>query len=483
MFNFCIADITKVLKVFGSLCFAMFFSFLAASQTKQAQNKQGDNDYLIVDSIRIAGNERTKRYIILREMTFAQGDTLKASKISPTIEQNENNVMKTQLFVTVQMDTMQLYEDQVAWLVKVKERWYTFPAPIFNLADRNFNEWWVEYDHQLSRTEYGIRFFQENLTGRNDQLKTLLQFGYTKKFKLSYTLPFFDAAQKSGLKVGAAYNQNREIAVKTDSNKLEFFDGDGIMKKGVDFQLQYRRREAIHNTHFAEVKFFSNWVDRSVLSENNRYYKQGENIQRYFQLRYKYQSDFLNNSSYPLKGYFAELDLSKLGLGIFNDVDIWQAKANYDRFTELTKDFYLANSVKGKYSYPRQQPFSIEEGLGYGSRFVRGYEYYVINGQDYLLNRNTLKFQFLEHTFENLDFIPIEQFRTIPITLLFKVYGDHGYVWDYTSRENNLFGNQHIYGYGAGFDFVTFYDSVFRFEYSFNERGESDLFLHFSKAF
>jgi len=48
---------------------------------------------------------------------------------------------------------------------------------------------------------------------------------------------------------------------------------------------------------------------------------------------------------------------------------------------------------------------------------------------------------------------------------------------------NNLFNNKLMYTWGAGFDVVSIYDLVFRFEYSFNQLGENGLYLHASSGF
>jgi hypothetical protein len=40
-----------------------------------------------------------------------------------------------------------------------------------------------------------------------------------------------------------------------------------------------------------------------------------------------------------------------------------------------------------------------------------------------------------------------------------------------------------MYTAGFGLDIVTFYDFVFRFDYSFNQLGENGLFLHFKNEF
>ena len=43
--------------------------------------------------------------------------------------------------------------------------------------------------------------------------------------------------------------------------------------------------------------------------------------------------------------------------------------------------------------------------------------------------------------------------------------------------------NEFLYGYGLGIDFVTYYDIVFRVEFSANKFGETGLFLHFNAPF
>jgi hypothetical protein len=45
-------------------------------------------------------------------------------------------------------------------------------------------------------------------------------------------------------------------------------------------------------------------------------------------------------------------------------------------------------------------------------------------------------------------------------------------------KMNNM-SNSFLYGTGVGLDFVTYYDKVFRFEYSVNAKGEGGIFIHF----
>lgn len=121
--------------------------------------------------------------------------------------------------------------------------------------------------------------------------------------------------------------------------------------------------------------------------------------------------------------------------------------------------------------------------MGYEENFVRGYEYYVINGESFALNRNSFKYRFIDWEWNNLDFIPLKQFRNFPLDIYVKIFADQGYVWDRNPGEFNFLHKQYLSGGGAGIDIVTLYDLVFRIEYSVNLRKETDLFLHFEKAF
>ena len=74
----------------------------------------------------------------------------------------------------------------------------------------------------------------------------------------------------------------------------------------------------------------------------------------------------------------------------------------------------------------------------------------------------------------------MNKFSTIPYAFYLNVYADGGYAKDDAFKRNNSLNNSFQFGYGAGIDFVTYYDLVFRFEYSFNKLGESGFFLHFT---
>ncbi len=112
--------------------------------------------------------------------------------------------------------------------------------------------------------------------------------------------------------------------------------------------------------------------------------------------------------------------------------------------------------------------------------YLRGYEYYVIDGQRFILLKTNLKFRLLAERVVHASFIPLNKFNVIPFAFYMNLYGDAGYVRDRQFSELNPLVNNWQYSGGAGIDFVTYYDLVFRLEFSVNKLGESGFFLHFT---
>ncbi|MDH5368373.1 MAG: outer membrane protein assembly factor, partial [Cyclobacteriaceae bacterium] len=134
-------------------------------------------------------------------------------------------------------------------------------------------------------------------------------------------------------------------------------------------------------------------------------------------------------------------------------------------------------------STPSNQPYSDFHGLGYGSKLVRGYETYIIEGVNYFLNKTTFKKTLIDGKFNLFGFVP-NQFKKVPYAVYFKTFFDFGYAENYPNYvQNNLLSDQWIYSGGIGIDIVTYYDSVIRLEYSLNAQNQYWFNLDLKKEF
>ena len=457
------------------LLFQTFLSISDTTDREQLPRASLIKDSLYVEEIVISGNRRTKPHIILRELDFRAGEKIDNTSLPERILKAKNRIFNTRLFNRADI-SVDVRADTVSFLIDVNERWYMYPSPIFEVGDRNFNEWWRDRDKDWHRLDYGLRFTQRNFRGRNEQLKAVFQLGFNEKIELFYSIPYIDRAMKTGMGLALSFSRNKQIAFRTNAHKLDFFAGDEYIRKRFYAALSFTRRAGFYTFHTFEAAFHRHEIADTVAELNPEYFLEGQTLQRYFRLNYRLVHDRRDIAFYPLKGSLFSLEAEKLGPGIFGDIDQWNFTSGYSKFVDLHDKFYLATSFKGKISFPVRQAYYNTRGLGYGKDFIRGFELYVIDGQHYVLMKNTFRREIFK---TERKLLGLRQFRRLPIAVYAKAYFDAGYVADRSYNPlNRRLANTVLWGSGVGLDIVTFYDLVFRLEYSVNSVWEKGFFIN-----
>ena len=463
--------------------FLRVFSFSADSVETSEPRKTEENQTVYIDNIFIIGNKKTKEGIILRELSVQKGETYDQKELAQILELDKSKLFNTRLFNTVEVSILNLDDTTVDIVINVTERWYIFPAPIFDLVDRNFNDWWQNQGRDFSRTNYGVRIFHNNFRGRNERLRLLLQLGFTRKIGITYRVPYIDRKKRHGLSFSYDYSENDNIAIRTVENKPVFFDADETIRVFREYSLGYTFRRSFYNFHSLNFRVFNNTVSDTVTTLNTNYYQTDDQQQQYAELTYSFTYDKRDFAPYPLKGARMDIFARKEGLGIYDDLDRFDILINYSKFLDLKKNFYFSNYSAIYASFPTEQPYANIGGLGFRRNFIRGYELYLIEGKSFYLNRSTFKKRIFSKV-ANLKAVPIEQFRKMPIDIYFKAYFDMGYAENFVSySENSRLADRYLFGTGAGFDIVSYYDTVIRLEFTVNRENESGFFLHFNKEF
>lgn len=443
-------------------------------------------EYVQVGRIVVIGNKRTKKGIILREMQVSSGDVFEVTELQAALQEDQKRILNTRLFHTVKVTLLPSSLGVAEVLVDVNERWYFFPIPIFELVDRNFNDWWTNRNRDLSRTNYGLKLYQKNTTGVNDALRLTFQFGFTKQFGIRYDLPYVDKAKRHGISLLADYSENKNVAWRTVDHIPEFYDSEQKLRIRRRAGVGYQFRNSFYVTHNAFLIYNHSTIDDSLAILNPNYFKDGELSQRFFTLSYSFRIDRRDYTGYALEGHWLEATIIKAGLGIYDDVDKTEINLEMARYAALGRNYYLANYTSFLLSTPNEQPYANYSALGYRSSMIRGYELYLVEGQHYFVNRTTLKKQLFSTKFY-LKPMPLEQFRHVPLAVYLKTYFDMGYVQNLDRYEesgrNTRLANRYLFGTGLGLDIVTAYDLVLRLEYSLNRESETGFFLHFRKEF
>ncbi len=442
------------------------------------------DDTIQVDKVFLIGFKKTKENIIRRELVLEDGHVMTKRELDLAIDADKRRLLNTKLFLTVDASIVELSESRVDVIYRLAERWYFFPVPIFNLADRNFTEWWVNQNADFSRVEWGLKLRHFNFRGRREILNLTAQFGYTKLFRIAYSFPYINKNQKLGMSFYGDYATNKNIAYKTINHRQQFLDSEDILRDRWRAGISFGYRPNFYATHTFGLHYSGVTVKDTVIQETTRYFLNGANNQQYFALRYDFRWDFRDFVSYPLLGAYFRLKVDQVGLGIFDDINIFSINARYSRYFDLGKKFYFATSVTGHISSPEKQPYYNYQSIGTGVDFMRGFERNIIEGQHYAFNKNTLKRQLFSVETDVSDVIKWKEFNKIPFAAYITLNFDHGYVHNYPENEaNKLLSNRYIYGGGVGIDIITFYDFVMRWEYSANIEGEHALYFNLFAPF
>lgn len=443
-----------------------------------------------IKNLVVTGTKKTKIYIVYREIQFKKGDSLIVAGLQKEMEQARSQVYNTTLFNEVKFELVALDSNNVDIHVRVVERWYLYPVPQFQWIDRNFNEWYKTYKASLDRVNYGIKFVHYNLSGRRDQLRIYLINGYSRNISFSYTAPYSNRNLSEGFTVGGGYLQKRELAYKTtNKDSLLFYPVDSVTKARADFVYKnwyvnagYTIRKGFFKKHvfsagYSYIKVADEVIDKKY---NPNYFKDSVTSKGIVDLVYTLQYSKVNNGSYPLTGRTAFVTVQKRGLGFTGGINMLQLEAGLNKYVDLGKNWYSSIQLNGKIKLPFDQAYINQRGLGYGENYLRGLEYYVIDGVATALIKSTIKKKLVSF---NVPFPFFPKLLTkIPFTLFAKSYADLGYVYTKQQYSTKL-NNRLLYSGGFGIDILTLYDINLRFEYSFNQLKENGLFLHNQSGF
>lgn len=479
-------------NLFSSLFLAIGMIYCSPAQAQDADTLffEGLNleipEKVTINNIFIIGNQKTRKNIILRELNFSSGITYDWEELVSILSADQKKIFNLQLFNTVELTPLITGEEQIEILITVDERRYFIPSVIFELADRNFSEWWTNQNRSLKRVNYGARFYHNNVGGRNEKLRLSTQFGFTQAFDLRYSFPFIDKNQKHGLTTQVSYLTNKTISVRSAENKQVFFtnENEDVLRRLFSVFGRYSYRGSFYNFHYVTLGYNNIRINEDVLTQNENYFLHGDTNLSYFVMSYDFRHDRRNYNSYPTNGALLDLGLTKYGLFGSDDFKDWEFKGTANRYFLINDKFHAASGLYVSAFLGKRQPFTSVRGVGYNPNFIRGYELNVIEGQQSLVHKNSLRYNLLDLEYDISRISPISGFTNFPIKLYFSANFDHGYVNDRNKiLENQRLTNQYLFGYGPGLDLVIFYDLVFRFEYSINNQNEKNFFINIKAPF
>ena len=412
---------------------------------------------VLINKINIKGNKKTNRNIITRELSFEEGQEFKKENILLIIKEDERKIVNTNLFNEVNINILpssitSKSLEIVDINIEVIESFYWIPSVLFELSDRNFNDWWENFNHDLSRINYGLGLTQYNFTGNADQLELSFRLGFIKEFYGSYFLPYISQKQKGGIKFNMNYIDYDHLEYNTENYIPQFYKSKNSLKKHYVTSLEYSHRESFYNYHYFKLEYNNINMNDSIFKLNDNYFINNSDTKLdYLTLSYEFDRDFRDFKNYPLNGFRFNIKIEKNGLGISNNLNKLKIRLYYSKYIKLKNKYFYSFNISSVIS-SNNQPYILYEN----TYNLRGYEKYLIHGKSNVIFKNTFKKNILSKNISRNNQDYFKRIKNIPFKIYAKIFFDSGSIWKYTNTNINLdLNNNYLYSVGFGIDIVT----------------------------
>lgn len=493
---------------------SVYFTLLLCSTNPLfAQNKDGkiqmpltyNHDYIYISNIEINGNDKTKNRIILRELDFTIGDSLATmptqksfismdtkrisindttSELSHIIRYSRENLINTNLFLTVDLILEQTHGKYYKLKINLKERWYVWALPVITVDAPNINEWLT--DRNKDQLNKGIFFGHKNLWGLSHQIWTVAYGGSSMRLGMGYTIPWIGKGQRIGLSTAVDYQSNAVVEYGAIGNERQMlYDKNSSSTLALKSKLTMRPNLYTYTNIKLDVLYSQ--ISDSLYSLSPNFLPDTAQSILTAELYLDYIYDSRNNKSYPLKGQYLKGFVKKTGLGfITHDVDYFFYGIDFHFYQTISKKLYVAEMVKAVSSTTDNLSYNYMLNMTSGDNFLRGYDHYALRGEKMYYFRGNVKYELIEPAVRRPKFAsPDSKFLNIQYALYFNIFSDAGFVRNYEASKNkalqnvNPLNNKMLYSWGAGLDLVSYYNMVIRFEYVVTSENSHGFFIGF----
>jgi outer membrane protein assembly factor BamA len=423
---------------------AFLISLVSTSYAQTDSLARQDLPPALIDTVIIAGNEKTKDYVILNEMTLRPGSVATPE----AIEFDRNRIYSLGLFTRVDI-FYDMLEGQRFLYVEVRERWYLIPLPLFGFRDGD-----------PKKLFFGGGLLHNNVGGRNQKLFAALVFGYNPSASLFFSDPLIDRENGLFFSVNLSYSR-----VRNQSEAASALTGD-FDELHYDIGASLGKRLSLYQTAGITLGFQRIQVDdyfpgRTVSPS-------GHDGFLYASASYSYDSRDLRE--YASQGGLISLFITKSGFGE-TELSFTRFGADLRRYTPLPLNLVFAARAFGTGVSGGPVPTYARSYFGYGER-IRGYYNTVFEGENILGTTLELRYPLLQARTITVTALPLPpEFSVWRFGVSAALFGDAGVVW---FRGDRLQLRSFASGYGAGLVFLLPYSYVVRLEYALNEyrRGQ-----------
>lgn len=446
---------------------------------------QADN--YTIRNIELQGNNKTQGYVIKRELSFQEGDSIKLQDLPILFERGERQLNRMGIFtqVTFNLGNLSTETREFDVVITVKERWPIYIVPMVELADRNFNVWWTDYNHELRRINYSLKLYYINLTGRNDELQAKAQLGFSKKYELKYNLPSLKKLPQWGIGGNMLYGLENDLRYETVGHREVFMrmSGANLYKRfRVEGMLTYRK--AIYNSFILQIGYYKNRIDPLVLDRNPDFFGNNRLEQKYLALSGKWFYDTRNNRIFPTMGNLLRGEVNRYGLHKSHDVNYWEAIAFANVARPLAPKLTLTLEGEARKQFTEEiLPYTHRRALNWEKRILEGYDYYLLDGTDFLTMKIGLFYNLFTYKAFLGSWFPLQSYRNLEVDVILGLRAASAYLYDNNNTIENFMDERLLYSIGPEVTFLINNFSLGTGQIAINHLGEIGLYLRARVAF
>ena len=444
-----------------------------------------DNIEHQISKIIITGNKITKESIILRELSFKKGDLIDISKLEKIEDESKVSLTNLNLFNFITISNT-VKEKNIIISIEVIERWYIWPYPILEISERNFNVWWDEFKSSnysdFSRFNYGLFLNIENFRGQNELLMLKFRKGFKEHYMIRYETPNINKQKTLGINTHLDFFRRKKTFYQTFNNQLMYFENnDSYTSKEMLLNVEFIYRKNLKTKHKINLDYHATKVDTGIIFRNPNYLLNTKDQGSFGKISYQLIHENRNSNIYPTNGSYINIEISK-NIALKSSINHYEINSQLEKHIDFSNRFILGSSLKSRISTASELAYFANQTLGFED-YVRGYEFYVIDGKDFYLSKTALKFILIDNKKIHLPYIKRKQFNKAHFSIYATIFSDFGYTNNNYKYNQNSLENTLLWGRGFSIDYVTYYDKMLRIEFSVNELGEKGVFLHFSNPF
>ena len=309
------------------------------------------DDRLVIADILIQGNQVTKDPIVLRELVFGVGDTILKMELLTAFQKSKENLLNLAIFNFVYFDATHIPGNHITVHVTVTERWYIWPVPILEYAERNFNEFIK--NREWDKINYGAFLKWKNFRGRNELLTGQIRLGYIQDYSLGYTVPNLGKKQQHLVATGFNMKQQNEVYIATVNNRpVEYKPLEKPAQVRLNAFTRYTYRRKYYTSHTFRFEYFDYTVSDSVAIINPNFMGESRSRLQFFAATYNFNHDVRDSKVYPLEGFAVKIRVEKLGMGIISNYPYpnFRITGNLMFHQKLANRIYFYNITKVRYS-------------------------------------------------------------------------------------------------------------------------------------